>query len=199
MDLFHTLMLGILQGITEFLPISSSAHLILTPVLTGWPDQGIAFDLAVHVGTLLAVVIYFRRDVFELTRDGITSALQRRYIGQGKLAMCLFIGTLPAAIAGLFLLNLVDSQLRSIEIIFFTTLIFGLLLGWSDWRPNKQRQLTKEHRRDIASVRLRYEPIARTATFIGLIGSGRGARDHGVGDRPQAVEVGPRIEPASQP
>lgn len=154
MDLFHTLMLGILQGITEFLPISSSAHLILTPVLTGWPDQGIAFDLAVHVGTLLAVVIYFRRDVFELTRDGITSALQRRYIGQGKLAMCLFIGTLPAAIAGLFLLNLVDSQLRSIEIIFFTTLIFGLLLGWSDWRPNKQRQLTTLGWRDAVLVGL---------------------------------------------
>ena len=76
MDLFHSLLLGILQGITEFLPISSSAHLILVPALAGWADQGVAFDLAVHVGTLLAVILYFHRDVTALARDCVTSVVQ---------------------------------------------------------------------------------------------------------------------------
>jgi undecaprenyl-diphosphatase len=143
MDLLHSLLLGILQGITEFLPISSSAHLILVPALAGWADQGVAFDLAVHVGTLLAVVLYFRQDVTALTHDGFASVMQRRFVGQGRLALFLVIGTLPAAVAGLLMLDLIDNQLRSIQIIFFTTLIFGLLLGWADWRrPDRPRELT---------------------------------------------------------
>lgn len=142
MDFLHAFWLGIIQGITEFLPISSSAHLILVPVFSGWTDQGVAFDLAVHVGTLLAVIIYFHRDVRDLTRDGITSLVQRRFIGQGLMAGYLVVGTIPAAVIGLLLLDLIDNQLRSIEIIFFTTLFFGLLLGWADWRPNRERDLT---------------------------------------------------------
>ncbi len=81
MDFLQALWLGILQGITEFLPISSSAHLILAPVLAGWSDQGVAFDLAVHVGTLLAVVLYFHRDVIALCKDSVTSLGQRRFVG----------------------------------------------------------------------------------------------------------------------
>ncbi|SOC23873.1 undecaprenyl-diphosphate phosphatase [Thalassospira xiamenensis] len=154
MDLLHSFLLGILQGITEFLPISSSAHLILVPALAGWADQGVAFDLAVHVGTLLAVVLYFHRDVTVLTRDGVTSVVQRRFVGQGKLALFLVVGTLPAAVAGLLLLDIIDSQLRSVQIIFFTTLIFGLVLGWADWRPNRQRELSTLGWRDAVLVGL---------------------------------------------
>ncbi len=141
MDFLHALMLGLIQGLTEFLPISSSAHLILFPVIVGWPDQGVAFDLAVHVGTLLAVVLYFRRDVFGLTRDGLISVKSRRFVGQGRMAFFLVIGTLPAALAGLLLLDLIENQLRSVGIIFMTTLVFGLLLGWADWLPNPKRSL----------------------------------------------------------
>ncbi|MGO1233849.1 MAG: undecaprenyl-diphosphate phosphatase [Marinobacter sp.] len=141
MDFLQALWLGIIQGITEFLPISSSAHLILVPAFTGWTDQGVAFDLAVHLGTLLAVMLYFHRDVRDLVRDGIASLAARRFIGQGLLATYLILGTTPAALAGLLLLDLIDNQLRSIGIIFFTTLVFGVLLGWADWRPNKNRQL----------------------------------------------------------
>jgi undecaprenyl-diphosphatase len=154
MDLLHSFLLGILQGITEFLPISSSAHLILVPALAGWADQGVAFDLAVHVGTLLAVVLYFHRDVTVLTCDGVTSVVQRRFVGQGKLALFLVVGTLPAAVAGLLLLDIIDSQLRSVQIIFFTTLIFGLVLGWADWRPNRQRELSTLGWRDAVLVGL---------------------------------------------
>jgi undecaprenyl-diphosphatase len=152
MDVVQAFWLGIIQGITEFLPISSSAHLILAPVLVGWKDQGVAFDLAVHVGTLLAVVLYFRRDVSSLIKDGFTSVMRRRFIGQGLMTGYLAVGTVPAALAGLLLLDLIDTQLRSIEVIFFTTLIFGLLLGWADWRPSQHRTITTLTWRDALLV-----------------------------------------------
>lgn len=98
MDIFQALFLGLLQGLTEFLPISSSAHLILTPAFFGWEDQGVGFDLSVHVGTLLAVVLYFRRDVFGIARDGLISMGQRKIVGQGALAWYLVIGTIPAGL-----------------------------------------------------------------------------------------------------
>lgn len=141
MDFFQALFLGLLQGLTEFLPISSSGHLILVPAFFDWTDQGVGFDLSVHVGTLLAVVIYFRRDVFSITRDGLLSLGQRRMIGLGNLAWFLVIGTIPAGLAGLALLDMIDNELRAVEVMFFTTLIFGLLLGWADWRPNKGRTM----------------------------------------------------------
>lgn len=154
MGIFQTLCLGIIQGITEFLPISSSAHLILAPVLAGWKDQGVAFDLAVHVGTLLAVVLYFRKDVTSLIKDGVASLVQRRFIGQGVMAAYLAVGTVPAALAGLLLLDLIDNQLRSVEVIFFTTLIFGLLLGWADWRPRQHRAIASLSWRDVLLIGL---------------------------------------------
>ncbi|MDX5439226.1 MAG: undecaprenyl-diphosphate phosphatase [Alteromonadaceae bacterium] len=141
MDFFQALFLGLLQGLTEFLPISSSGHLILIPAFFEWTDQGVGFDLAVHVGTLLAVVLYFRKDVFAITRDGLLSLSKRQMIGQGNMAWFLVIGTIPAGLAGLALLDMIDNELRAVEVIFFTTLIFGLLLGWADWRPNKGRTL----------------------------------------------------------
>jgi undecaprenyl-diphosphatase len=141
MDFFQAIFLGIVQGITEFLPISSSAHLILTPAFFDWTDQGVGFDLSVHVGTLLAVVLYFRNDVFSIARDGLVSVARRKMIGQGAMAWYLVIGTIPAGLAGLALLDMIDNELRAIEIIFATTLIFGLLLGVADWIPKRQRTL----------------------------------------------------------
>lgn len=154
MDMLHALWLGLLQGITEFLPISSSAHLILLPVLTGWEDQGVAFDLAVHVGTLLAVALYFYRDLLGIARDGLHSLQQRRLVGQGRLALYLVAGTVPAALAGVLLLDLIDRDLRSVQVIMATTLGFGLLLGWADWRPNRQRPLTALRWPDVLLVGL---------------------------------------------
>ena len=99
MDAIHTLMLALLQGLTEFLPISSSAHLILMPRLLGWPDQGLAFDVAVHVGTLAAVVAYFRHDITRLLLAWLQSCVQRRLSGDARLAWFVLLGTLPAALA----------------------------------------------------------------------------------------------------
>ncbi|MBW7471436.1 undecaprenyl-diphosphate phosphatase [Marinobacter sp. M216] len=152
MDFFQALFLGLLQGLTEFLPISSSAHLILTPAFFGWTDQGVGFDLSVHLGTLLAVVLYFRHDVFSIARDGLFSMARRRIVGQGALALYLVIGTIPAGLAGLALLDLIDNELRAVEVIFATTLAFGILLGIADWLPKRQRTLDQLNWKDAALV-----------------------------------------------
>ncbi|MCK0163496.1 undecaprenyl-diphosphate phosphatase [Marinobacter sp. S6332] len=152
MDFLQALFLGLLQGLTEFLPISSSAHLILVPAFFDWVDQGVAFDLAVHVGTLLAVVLYFRADVFSIARDGLISISRRRVVGQGALALYLVIGTIPAGLAGLALLDIIDNELRAVEIIFATTLFFGLLLGVADWMPKRQRSLDSLNWKDALLV-----------------------------------------------
>ena len=154
MDFIHALILGIVQGITEFLPISSSAHLILTPVLTGWQDQGVAFDLAVHVGTLLAVVIYFRRDVGTLLHDAFLSLKQRQQVGHSRLAWAVVIGTFPTGLAGLLLLDLIETSLRSVQVIFVTTIFFGLLLGWADVSGKKHRNIDSIAWKDAVLVGL---------------------------------------------
>ncbi|MCR6651589.1 MAG: undecaprenyl-diphosphate phosphatase [Cellvibrionaceae bacterium] len=154
MTILQTLVLGILQGITEFLPISSSAHLILVPLVTGWPDQGVAFDLAVHVGTLLAVVLYFRKDLLAITRDGTLSIIQRRQVGQSRLAWAVLLGTIPTGLAGLLLMDLVETSLRSMAIIAATTVIFGLLLGLADMTNRGTRELDQLTWRDVAIIGL---------------------------------------------
>jgi len=139
MDLFQIIALAVLQGLTEFLPISSSAHLILLPLLTGWQDQGLAFDVAVHVGTLSAVIIYFRRTLATLSIDWMHSLQHRQMVGDSKLAWAVLFGTIPVGLAGLLFNDVIETELRSPLVIAATTLIFGLLLGWADWQGKKQR------------------------------------------------------------
>lgn len=152
MDTLHAIIIGILQGLTEFLPISSSAHLILVPVITGWPDQGVAFDLAVHLGTLAAVLLYFRKDFLGLSRDTFSALAHRRHEGQSRLALALVIGTIPTGIAGLLLLDLIETTLRSVSIIIVTTVVFGLLLGFADWRGRREREVDSINWRDALIV-----------------------------------------------
>jgi len=139
MTLIQIIVLAIVQGLTEFLPISSSAHLILVPVLSDWPDQGLAFDVAVHVGTLSAVVWYFRHDLITMTKDWTASCVQRKTIGDSRLAWAVIIGTIPVGAAGLFLHDLVDTVLRSPLVIAWATIGFGLLLWWADVQGKRQR------------------------------------------------------------
>ena len=154
MDFLHLIVLAIVQGLTEFLPISSSAHLILVPRLLEWPDQGLAFDVAVHVGSLIAVVGYFRRDIGSLLVDWGRSCVQRRTVGQSRLAWGVALGTVPAAIAGLLLNDLVETFLRSPLVIAATTILFGLLLWWADWWGRKERKLATLGWRDVAIIGL---------------------------------------------
>ncbi|MFT4927734.1 MAG: undecaprenyl-diphosphatase [Phenylobacterium sp.] len=131
MSTLEIIILAIIQGLTEFLPISSSAHLILPSQLLGWKDQGLAFDVAVHVGTLMAVLLYFRQDVTQITIAWFSS-LTGEQSANSRLAWCIIIGTIPAALAGLLLKDYVEVYARSISVIAGTTIIFGLLLGWAD-------------------------------------------------------------------
>jgi undecaprenyl-diphosphatase len=139
MDLIQIFALALLQGLTEFLPISSSAHLILLPIIAGWEDQGLAFDVAVHVGTLTAVVFYFRKTVAILTVDWLCSVNQCAMVGESRLAWAVLLGTIPVGLAGLLLGGIIETHLRSPLVIAITTIVFGLMLGWADWQSKQQR------------------------------------------------------------
>ena len=133
MPLLHLFLLAIIQGITEFLPVSSSGHLILLPALTSLDDQGLVIDVAVHVGTLLAVCWYFRQDVGQAAR-GIPELIRGRIETRGSfLALCLLIATIPVIIVGLIFKFLgVMEMLRSVAVIGWTMIIFGIVLYITD-------------------------------------------------------------------
>ncbi len=130
---WQIVVLALVQGLTEFLPISSSAHLILVPVLSDWPDQGLAFDVVMHLGTLTAVIWYFRKDVTRLTIDWTQSCIKKQTVGESRLAWIVIIATIPVGAAGLLLNDFVDDVLRSPVVIAWATIGFGLLLGLSDY------------------------------------------------------------------
>ncbi|MDH5591290.1 MAG: undecaprenyl-diphosphate phosphatase, partial [Gammaproteobacteria bacterium] len=111
----------------------------LLPIISGWQDQGLAFDVAVHVGTLSAVVFYFRHTLYTLLIDWSQSLQQRRLIGDSKLAWAVLFGTIPVGLAGLVFNDVIEQSLRSPLVIATTTIIFGLLLGWADWQGKQQR------------------------------------------------------------
>jgi len=135
MSLWHLLLVAVIQGLTEFLPVSSSGHLILLPNLTGLADQGQVIDVAVHVGTLGAVILYFKTDVAEALA-GLPRLLAGRIDTPGsRLAFLLGIATVPVVIFGLVLkLTGLDDAMRSTAVIGWTMLLFGLVLYWTDQR-----------------------------------------------------------------
>jgi len=137
-DFIQILVLALVQGLTEFLPISSSAHLILVPLLTGWEDQGLAFDVAVHVGTLTAVVLYFRKEIGAMFLAWLAS-LKGKHSEDSRLAWGVLIGTIPVGIVGLLFKDYIESDLRTELVIATTTIIFGLLLWYADWSGKRNR------------------------------------------------------------
>jgi len=139
MPIEQTFFLALLQGLTEFLPISSSAHLILLPLLNGWKDQGLAFDVAVHIGSLTAVVWYFRKELTTMSKDWTSSVAQRQSVGESRLAWAVLLGTIPVGLAGLIFHDFISIELRSPLVIATTTIGFGLLLGWADWKGKQTR------------------------------------------------------------
>jgi undecaprenyl-diphosphatase len=132
MTTLQIVVLAVVQGITEFLPISSSGHLILIPYFTNWPDQGLDFDLAVHIGTLTAIVAYFWRTLWAMARDWFRSIAARAEVGQSRLAWAVLFGTIPVGIVGLLFRDQIETTLRSPLVVACTTIGFGLLLGVAD-------------------------------------------------------------------
>jgi len=131
-SLLQIVVLAIVQGITEFLPISSSGHLALVPMLTAWPDQGLAMDVAVHVGTLLAVMLYFWRDMVTVAL-GCLQLVAGRWTSSSRLAFYLIAATIPVVIAGSVLSSSgLLPYLRSVEVIAWASIGFGVLLFMAD-------------------------------------------------------------------
>jgi undecaprenyl-diphosphatase len=123
----HAIVLGLVQGATEFLPVSSSGHLILVPKLLGWPDQGLTFDAAVHLGTVLALLIYFAGELRRIVEGVVAGRPADR-----RLAAAVVLGTIPAGIVGLLLERTIESRLRSVTVVAVSTLLWALVLWWAD-------------------------------------------------------------------
>lgn len=143
MPVFHLILLAVIQGITEFLPISSSGHLILLPGLTGMTDQGQVLDVAVHVGTLVAVILFFRAEVIVALTGGMHLLRGRIDTPPARLAAGLVFATIPVVVAG-FVLHAtgLDDMMRSIAVVGWSMLIFGLVLYWADQKGGETLTLT---------------------------------------------------------
>ncbi len=128
---FEAFWLALVQGVTEFLPISSSGHLVLVPRLLGWPDQGVVFDVAVHIGSLAAVLLYFRRDLVALLR-AVPGLFQLRENGDTRLLFNVLLATLPVVAVGFTLEHWISSNLRSPLVIASTMSGFALVLWYAD-------------------------------------------------------------------
>ena len=161
MDWFQAVILALIQGLTEFLPVSSSAHLILPSQLFGWPDQGLAFDVAVHLGTLIAVVTYFRQDIIAVVQGLLSAAQTRKMNTEAQLGISVVIGTIPAVIIGFLFKDFIEDNLRSGLVIAITTIFFGLLL----WQADK---LGKRHL-NMASLKFNQAWLIGLAQALALI------------------------------
>lgn len=154
MSLLQIVVLALIQGLTEFLPISSSAHLILPSQLLDWPDQGLAFDLMLNIGTLSAVLIYFRVEVRNMLQAWLGSLCGKPKTQDSRLAWWIIYATIPAALVGFLGKSFVETYLRSGYVIAVTTIVFGLLLWWADIQAKQ--------------VKSEYHTGIKGAIFIGL-------------------------------
>jgi undecaprenyl-diphosphatase len=154
--LLHAIILGIIQGLTEFLPVSSSAHLALIPWLLGWNDQGLSFDIALHVGTVLAVIVYFFRDWVQVIAQGFglntlgnDPAIRRN----PKLLWLLVLGSIPAGIAGLLVKDLAENVWRNNQYLIGSMLILvGLFMWWADRQGSRRKDLGNVSPTDSLSI-----------------------------------------------
>lgn len=145
MDLFHSALLGALQGLTEVLPISSSGHLILIPALLGWPESGITFDVALHLGTMIALCTYFWHDILELSINFFSALVSRGpKTAQERLPFYIIAGTIPAAVVGKLLEDTIEGVFRSnLILIAVFIIIFGLLLAFADTTGAKRWKIER--------------------------------------------------------
>ena len=141
MDYYQIVVLALIQGVTEFLPVSSSAHLILPSYLSAWPDQGLSFDVALHAGSLSAVLIYFRDDLKQFVEAASEYWTDGRFNEHANLLGKLMVATAPIVIAGYFLQPIIQHEFRSLTVIAMATIGFGLLLGIADRHSQNRNEL----------------------------------------------------------
>ncbi|OBX35311.1 undecaprenyl-diphosphatase [Halomonas elongata] len=154
MDWLQIVLLSIVQGLTEFLPVSSSAHLILVPVLTDWPDQGLAFDVALHLGSLTAVVLYFRHELATMATSWRHSLAGRGTDEDARLAWWVVLATIPVCVFGLTFKDVIEGAMRAPLVLAGGLIVFGLLLGYVDWRHRGKRSEYRMNWRDALWIGL---------------------------------------------
>ena len=152
MDIVQVVVLAIVQGLSEFLPISSSGHLILVPHFLGWSDQGLAFDVAVHIGTLLAVLLYFRLQLMRMAFDWVGSAFHGRHTPDSRLAWAVLLGTIPVGVCGLLFAGFIEANFRQPLFVACTLTGFGILLLLADRLGGKRRDEYTLRWQDVALI-----------------------------------------------
>ncbi len=143
MGLLRAVVLGLVQGITEFLPISSTAHLRIAPELFGWQDPGAAFDAIIQLGTVAAVLVYFRRDIVQMLRSWVDGLQRREPLGttESRLAWFVLVGTLPVVVLGFVFKHAIETSLRSLYVIAGSMIVLALLLAAAEWTARHARRL----------------------------------------------------------
>jgi len=155
MTVFQAVILGLVQGLAEFLPISSSAHLVLAPWVFGWSDPGLSFDVALHVGTLVAVLWYFRAEWVQLTQSAIALLRTRKADTEDKRRfLYLVVATIPAAIGGILLEDYAETTFRSPALMAVTLMVMGVVLWAVDRYAVKDRALSSLGLRDAVVIGL---------------------------------------------
>jgi undecaprenyl-diphosphatase len=152
MDLIQSAVLAFVQGLTEFLPISSSGHLVLVPKLFGWADQGLAFDVAVHLGSLMAVMLYFRKDVSAIVSATVGNMMGRPANKESKLGWSVLLATIPVGIVGVVLNEWIAVSLRNAVLVGCASMGFGALLWWVDRRFAVGRGIHQINRKDVLVI-----------------------------------------------
>jgi undecaprenyl-diphosphatase len=155
LDLIQLIIVSLIQGITEFLPVSSSAHLILVPLIANWQDQGLAIDVAAHLGSLLAVVFYFRKDISRILLAGLNSIIKKDHAEiDSKLFWYLVTASIPVLILGFMLHDFISINLRDPFIIAAASIGFGLLLWYADVIGKRDREINSINMRDAIMIGL---------------------------------------------
>ena len=157
MPVYQAIILALVQALTEFLPVSSTAHLALFPWLLGWQDPGLAFDVALHAGTLVALLVYFFRDWLTLTLCGIglkyPAAAPAEEVAQHKrMFWYMVIGTIPAAVVGFLFHHKIENNLRGPKIIAISMIAIALLMWWADSRRDLSRKLEQSNLGDAVAI-----------------------------------------------
>lgn len=154
MTFVQIVILAVVQGLTEFLPVSSSGHLVLVPYLFEWADQGLAFDVAVHFGSLAAVCIYFRSDIASLIAGGVQLLGGKVRSPESRLVLAIAIGTVPAALTGLLFASWIEANLRDPRVIVMTLSGFGILMAVADRIGRRERSISGVGLRDAVVIGL---------------------------------------------
>jgi len=162
-DLFQSIILGILQGLTEFLPISSSGHLLIFPAILGWEDPGAAFTAVIQLGTEAAVLIYFRKDLWNIARDWLISLRRPEIRGElnPRMGWYLIIATIPISILGLAFQDQIETAARNLWLVGSMLIVFGLVLGRAD--------AVGTHKREVGELSFRDGVIIGLAQSLALI------------------------------